>query len=464
MSGAGPLIRGRADKVSKGILLASLLAVLALPFLLRPTEERHAEPVAPLPERKLVIISPHWEGIREEFSRAFTEWTQNNFGHRTRIEWLDVGGTSDALRYVRSEFKRSPEGINIDLFFGGGLDPYLQLASEGLLSPCRLPAEILDRIPQDHSGIEIYDPELRWFGTCLSGFGIIYNRKVLQFLGLPEPRDWADLAHPRYFTWVGSGDPRSSGSVHMAYEIILQAYGWEKGWANIVRTAANVRNFSRSGGDVPVETALGEVACGLAIDVYAWRQISEVGPERMGFVLPEGLTVVNPDSVAVLKGAPNRDLAEKFVAFVLSEHGQLLFVLKPGVAGGPKKFPLARLPVIPGLARERADDAAVTFDPFTWRGGFTYDAAKGSLRWIILNDLIGATLIDTHQDLVAAWRAVKDRPPGSRLIAELTRPPVSEDDLLRMARENWSDAEFRARTRARWTAEARERYRRIAGE
>jgi len=447
----------------KWTLVVSLGVVLALPFILRPQEaKRHEGAAAPLPTRKLILISPHWEGIREEFGRAFSRWTERRFGHRTTLEWLDVGGTSDALRYVLSEFKRSPDGIDIDLFFGGGVDPYLRLAREGLLSPCRLPAEVLDRIPQNHAGIEVYDREHRWFGACLSGFGIIYNRKVLDFLGLPVPRDWADLALPRYFTWVGSGDPRSSGSVHMAYEIILQAYGWKKGWANIVRMGANVRNFSRSGGDVPVETALGEVACGLAIDVYAWRQVSEVGPDRMGFVLPEGLTVVNPDSIAVLKGAPNRELAEKFVAFVLSEEGQRLFVLKPGAPGGPKEFPLGRLPVIPGLAKELGDAAAVTFDPYTWRGGFRYDPDKGSLRWTILNDLIGATLIDTHRDLVAAWRAVKDRPPGSRRIAELTAPPLSEEELLRLARERWDDAAFRARTRARWTAEARERYRRIA--
>jgi len=97
---------------------AALALVLAVPFalsLLRPRQSEAARR-ADLPTRKLIIISPHWEGIRYEFEQGFSEWTARQFNHRTQIEWLDVGGTSDALRYVRSEFSRSPRGINIDLF------------------------------------------------------------------------------------------------------------------------------------------------------------------------------------------------------------------------------------------------------------------------------------------------------------------------------------------------------------
>ena len=186
------------------------LLVLALPFALRTRDAGPSADAqgAALPIQELVLISPHWEGIREEFGRAFSEWTTENYGHRTNLEWLDVGGTSDAVRYVRSEFKRSPEGIGIDLFFGGGVDPFLQLAKEGLLSPCSVQEEILRAIPKEFAGIEVYDAQGHWYGACLAGFGIIYNKPVLQYLRLPEPQTWEDLAKPDYCTWVGSGDPR----------------------------------------------------------------------------------------------------------------------------------------------------------------------------------------------------------------------------------------------------------------
>jgi len=200
----------------------------------------------------------------------------------------------------------------------------------------------------------------------------------------------------------------------------------------------------------------------MAIDVYAWNQVAEAGPERMEFILPEGVTVVNPDGIGVLKGAPHKELAERFVAFVLSERGQKLWTLKLGAPGGPRRFALYRMPMIPGFAARFGQDAAVTFDPFKWRGGFTYDSDKGSLRWTILNDLIGACIIDTHEDLVAAWRAVRHLPADHPRVLELVRPPVSEQELLRLASERWSEPEFRARTCAQWASEATRRYRRIA--
>ena len=457
----------RSGLATKLILGAALLLVLALPFLLRPAPEATAIEKAsgsPLPEKKLILISPHWEGIKEEFGRAFSEHTAERFGHRTTLEWLDLGGTSDALRFIRSEFERSQEGVNIDLFFGGGVDPYLQLSRENLLHRCDLSPEALDAVPQSFAGIEVYDADQRWFGACFGGFGILYNKRVLELMDLPRPETWEDLGRPVYDTWVGSGDPRSSGSVHMVYEIILQAYGWERGWATIARMGGNIRNFARGGSAVPKDTALGEVACGMAIDVYAWRAIAEAGADRMGFILPQGITVVNPDGIAVLKGAPNRDLAERFVEFVLSDAGQKLWVLKKGAPGGPVKFPLDRLPVIPGFAARFGEDASITLDPFDYKGGFTYDSEKGSLRWTILNDLLGAAVIDTHEELIAAWRAVQHLPPDDPRMRAFVEPPLSEAELLAMARDQWSDEAFRASTRARWAAEAGARYRRVAEE
>jgi len=63
---------------------------------------------------------------------------------------------------------------------------------------------------------------------CLERLCIIYNRHVLDQLGLRAPGTWEDLGAPDFFTWLASGDPRSSGSVHKCCEIILQAYGFEK--------------------------------------------------------------------------------------------------------------------------------------------------------------------------------------------------------------------------------------------
>jgi ABC-type Fe3+ transport system substrate-binding protein len=447
------------------LLLVSFFIVIFLPFILRPAKQHEniSKEAADRPAKQLVIISPHWEGTKREFAKAFSDWTSKRFGHRTDIQWLDIGGTSDAARYVRSQFNKTPDGIDVDIFFGGGIDPYLQFNSDGLLQPAVISPEVLSRLPREYKGLELYDKNNLWFGTCLSGFGIIYNRKVLDILHLPEPSTWEDLGSEKFFTWVGSGDPRFSGSVHMAYEIMLQAYGWEKGWANIMKMCGNIRSFSRAGSDVPKDTALGEVACGLAIDIYAKRQEAEAGADRIGFVLPEGLTVINPDSIAILKGAPNAELASKFIEFVLSDEGQKLLTLKKGAPGGPVNFELGRTSVIPGFAARFGTNASATFDPFTWKGSFVYDAVKGSQRWTLLNDLIGAVIIDTHRELTGAWSKLKDADPSDPRLVLFLAPPFTEEECMRLATGEWKNPETRTRIRGGWSAEAKQRYIKITG-
>jgi len=138
-------------------------------------------------EDKIVVISPHWEGIQREFERGFREYTLRRFGKEVGIEWLDVGGTSEVLRFLKSEFSKRPEGVGIDVMFGGGIDPYMELSRLDLLQPYRLPDSLLSRIAPEIGGSPVYDPQYRWYGATLDGFGIIYHIAVLDIIGLPEP-------------------------------------------------------------------------------------------------------------------------------------------------------------------------------------------------------------------------------------------------------------------------------------
>ena len=407
---------------------------------------------------QLVLMSPHSDEIQNEFESAFVALYQKATGRDVQVEWLDIGGgTSSILRYIKSEFGRSAEGIGIDIFFGGGIDPFVDLAERGLCHPYRLPDAALQRLPAQIGGVPLYDSAYQWYGATLSGFGIVYNRRVLEILNLPVPQTWADLGAPELFSWVGSGDPRKSGSVHMAYELILQAYGWEKGWEVMTALGANVRNFGQGGSYAPKEVAVGEVAYGLSIDFYAWAQVEEVGDEYIGFVMPDNLTIVNPDGIAILKGAPNLEVAQAFLEFVMSDAGQKLWFLKKGSPGGPVHKQLNRFTVLPGLYTRYRDEAAVTLNPFEWHSDLMYDAERGSGRWRVLNDLIGVMIIDSHRALQAAWKdAMKDGVSAAERRA-LSAVPVSEGEALTLA-QTWGDAEVRNRTIAAWTDFARDKY------
>ena len=117
----------------------------------------------------------------------------------------------------------------------------------------------------------------------------------------------------------------------------------------------------------------------------------------------------NADPIAILKGAPNLPVAQKFLEFVLSEDGQKLWMLrnKPTKAQlaeakddpqklqtsnsitdpeGPEwKGGLNRASVLPALYDKLGERRTVP-NPFTMEGTpFQYNSDKGSKRWDIVN-------------------------------------------------------------------------------
>lgn len=406
----------------------------------------------------LVIMSPHQEKIQKEFEAAFSDWFQAQHGRRPRISWRDMqGGTSTQERFITDRFSKYPEGIGIDVFFGGGSEPHINLAAKGLLASYRIAN--LDKVAPDILGIPLYNPGYHYYGAALSGFGLVYNRVVLKSLGLEDPTSWLVLDRPELFGKVGVADPMQSGSVLAAYETILQAYGWEKGMRVLTLMTANARSFYSSAGGIPENVGLREVGVGCAIDFYAADQIEKSGPQEVGFCLPENLTVVTPDCISILKGAPHMQTAQEFVAFVMSDAGQRLWFLPVGVEGGPREKALNRMPVIPSLYERYREQALVKYDPFKFTKSFKYDAALANRRRDIFRNLFMATLMRPHDDLASAWNAVMKVKDNSALIEELVKPPVTEKELLGLAGSQWSDEAVRSQLMTDWTNKAIARYR-----
>ena len=419
----------------------------------------------------MVVISPHWEGIKEETFRAFSAWHEKKYGSPAVIRWRDAGGgSSQIVRMLRSEYQSNPSA-GIDVLYGGGVDPFLQLKKEGLLTSYDPPADILAQIPAQLNGMEILDPDHEWFGAALSGFGILTNERVRQAVGLPEVRTWADLTDPRLAGWISASDPRASGSALAIYEIILQSCGWEKGWGVLMAMSGNVRHFLSSSAASAVEVGVGDAAYGVAIDTYGQAQAGYYGSGNVSFVLPEGQTVITPDSIAILKNPPHPELARHFVEFVLSREGQLLWMLPKGSPGGATRNVINRMSVVPALYDELAGKTPILTNPFKLRSDFVYSEQLGSRRRGILSVLIAAWMIDTHDLLAPAWKALhspaaQKLSAGRRqaLLAGLVSPPCSEAELLQLADTDWKNPVKRTALVNRWQREALERYKSVLAQ
>ena len=80
-------------------VLAAMVAVIAVPFVLKPRENLLAGA-----DDALVIISPQNEAIRYEFTVAFANYYKEKTGRTVRLDWRLPGGTSEIARYLKSEY------------------------------------------------------------------------------------------------------------------------------------------------------------------------------------------------------------------------------------------------------------------------------------------------------------------------------------------------------------------------
>ncbi len=485
MSAATDILRITAFQWRKELAIAaSLLAVLLAPFLLRP-----ADSTSPYHyDRRLVIMTPHPDQIREEFGRAFAKHWKQTKGETLAIDWR-VAGTSDLNTLIKSDFRsafkhywadslgqpnaanavatflnpknggephaeflKSNVSIGVDLFFGGGPHDFQSQADAGTLvaadvkTGCGL-AAIAKRhpewfseegIPEIVSGQPFRDKEMRWCGTCLSSFGIVFNRDVLHRLGIKkEPAVWEDLADPRLLGQVALADPSKSGSATQAFEMIIQQQmqiavakvkakpgrlrkpadieaagvreGWLEGLRLIQRIAGNARYFADASPKTPLEVGRGDAAAGMCIDFYGRSSEETVrqpdGTSRVGFVAPLGGTTLTVDPIGLMRGAPEPQLAESFIEFVLSERGQKLWDFKAGFPGGPERTPLRRLPIREDLYTEAnlRMMSDPNEEPFSKAAAFIYHPEWTSGLFDSLRFIIRIICVDTHEELQTTW-------------------------------------------------------------
>jgi ABC-type Fe3+ transport system substrate-binding protein len=253
--------------LKRAVIVLALIATVALPFVLRPHREAPGEA-----DDTLVIITPHNEAIRHEFSLGFSDWYKAKTGRTVFLDWRMIGGTSEIARYLEGEyvasfrnlwtgamgrpwsaeiqssfqngrlpkdapyvdrearaaFLASQAGCGIDLFFGGGPFDFERQARAGRLVDSGIakvhPEWFLAGVmPRAFGGETYWDKDGLWYGAVLSSYGILYNRDALRRLGFERaPEQWADLTDPRYVGQVGMCDPTKSGSIAAAFENVIQ--------------------------------------------------------------------------------------------------------------------------------------------------------------------------------------------------------------------------------------------------
>ncbi len=257
---------------------------------------------------------------------------------------VGITSTSQIIFWSKSpgEWKTEIQKDYFDVAWGGGSALYQDLAQDNLLveiEDTRILTES-NSINETIAGFPLkgYNKTCAtdcsgnpvWIANSISSYGFTVNHDVLDNNNnnITVPTSWGDLANISYYSsikpLVAIGNAPYTTSNTRIYEIILQKYGWEAGWALISVIAGNSVIYQGST-EVLDAVISGKVGIGLTIDFYGF-QAQKVNASTE-YILPNNGSIIDGDPIALLKGpVANRDAANAFIQFVLSSEGQSIWL------------------------------------------------------------------------------------------------------------------------------------------
>ncbi len=301
--------------------LSSWIAQLGMVLMLAVGMTGLASAQAPI-ETELALITPVSKFIHDAALKAFAEYAKERWNVTLKVSAIPAGTPVAYGRIV--EWKGRPEA---DIFWGGESALFEKLAEQKLLQKVEISREAWDSIPASigkPKPIPLKDKDGYWVGTALEPYGLVFNPKKIQRLGVPALVKWDDLLNPKLKGEVAQCAPTRSSSSNATYEVILSLHGEDKGWEWLKKLADNTGFFTARSRDVPTVVAKGEFAAGFAVPSYMAFEEKLAGFD-IKFVAPD-YSFVTPEPMAILAGSRNPKAARAFIEFLLSERGQRVFM------------------------------------------------------------------------------------------------------------------------------------------
>ncbi|ELO1557173.1 ABC transporter substrate-binding protein, partial [Aeromonas hydrophila] len=243
-----------------------------------------------------------------------------------------------------------------------------------------------------------------------SSSGIMYNRHYLAKYQLPLPTTWQQLASPLFMGHVMMSSPSQSGTTHMMVESVLQQYGWQQGWALLMRLGGNLSAITARSFGVSDGISRGLAGAGLVIDSYALN--SQARFDHVGFnIMPD--SVILPTYLGVARHSTQPASAALFIQYLLSDRGQAI-IATPGMAKAtlsqPRLARQTRYVTDKALLYRRAGLLKALFEQT-----ITQQLPRLKMTWQGINGL------NTHGE---PWRVAL----LEQAVAKASTPPLSEQE------------------------------------
>lgn len=281
-------------------------------------------------------VSQGQEKVLNLYSSRHYQTDEALYGNFTRLTGIKINrieaGEDPLIERLKNEGAKSPADVLVTVDAGrlwraGQLGLFQPVTSKVLES--RLPANM--RVPDN-----------QWFGFSARARVIVYNKDAVN---PAEVQNYEDLADPRL---KGKVCTRSGSHVYnlSLMSALIEHWGEKKAeeWARGV-----VANFARApkGGDTDQIRAVAAGECGVAISntYYYVRLMKSDKPEdrkvieKVGLIWPnqKGFgTHMNISGAGVLKHAPHKDAAVRFLEYLASDEAQTYF------ANGNNEWPVVK--------------------------------------------------------------------------------------------------------------------------
>lgn len=281
----------------KRLLLGCLVA--AVLFAFGATERTKAQGA------QLTIYSGRSESLVGPIIEQFEAAT----GIQVQVRF---GGSPELAATLLEEGANSPA----DIFYAQ--DPGSLGAVEGLLGP--IPQALLDRVKEDFRS-----PQGRWVGISGRARTLVYNPNVLSESDLPD--DIFDLIEPQWKGRLGWAPTNASFQAMVTAMRVL--WGEQKTAQWLAGIQANEPKVYPKNSPQVEAVARGEIDVGMVNHYYLFRFLATEGEDfparnyhpRGGG--PGALVMVS--GAGILNSAKNREAAEKFIDFMLSQVAQQYF-------------------------------------------------------------------------------------------------------------------------------------------
>ena len=280
--------------------------------------------------------APAQERILNLYSSRHYQTDEALYGNFTKITGLKINrieaGEDPLIERLRNEGRHSPADVLVTVDAGR----LWRAEQAGLFQP--LTSKVLESRLPDNMRV----PNHQWFGFSARARVIVYNKAAVN---PAEVQNYEDLADPKL---KGKVCTRSGSHVYnlSLMSALIEHWGEKKAedWARGV-----VANFARApkGGDTDQMRAVASGECAVAIgNSYYYVRLMKSDKsqdrnviEKVGLVWPNQKsfgTHMNISGAGVIKTAPHREAAVRFLEYLASDEAQAYF------ADGNNEWPVVK--------------------------------------------------------------------------------------------------------------------------